>query len=365
MNPEVERELQNRELIIKQLQEQVQAQQAQQSQLVGQHQEALTQLRDELGRAQGGQREERMVEGLNKLVGELVTTQLLQNVPSFGGEVKKYKEWIKSIERNASAVSETGISRNRLAAQSSKGVVGEFIHRFLRDHPNVDWDSLKEELAIRFGDIADEAHAKTLLRRVSQRENESATVYAERILELAEDAYPSTDLNSPVVAGQMIEIFIDGLRDQRSAQKVLRGVKNKHVKTLTDAVTIARDESEFQKSLQLRRKETPMEVDGIGSKESGPGRFNEGYETTLQCFNCNGAGHFARNCTQPKRCYVCNRPGHLARDCWFNPTRRQTAAQPATKQASSQPPAQFSRGAQAANYRPQGNQRGSTAYPPQ
>ena len=71
---------------------------------------------------------------------------------------------------------------------------------------------VKTELSRMFSTIIDPSHASVLLRRRHQREPESIHSYAERLIELAEQA--STGLDNAAqqaLATQLVGYFIDGL----------------------------------------------------------------------------------------------------------------------------------------------------------
>ena len=294
----------------------------------------------------------------------MVIGQLLVNVPQYHGEVKGYKEWIKSIERNSMAVNDNDQCRVRLALQSSRGIVAEFIHRYQRDEPGANWGALKDELGSRFGEVQDEGHSLSILRRMKQSSHESPTIFAERILDIAADSFPGEDLDNRIIANQLIEVFIDGLRDAQVSRRVMRGLKDKPNKTLDIAVRIARDEQDMQKRFTLRKKEVPMEVDVIGGQKGQASGGDKETSFNGRCFNCGKIGHMARECRgngqlacyqcgglghkarecRARQCYRCGQFGHIQRDC-----QQKEPSQPHKNwQYSSHQPNQWSRQGQAA-----------------
>ena len=84
-----------------------------------------------------------------------------------------------------------------LAYQASIGSVSGFLQRYLTDHPEHTWAQIKMELATRFAEVTDSQHALMLLRKVKLRPEENVQVYAERLLELADDAFQGQGQDLP------------------------------------------------------------------------------------------------------------------------------------------------------------------------
>ena len=128
-------------------------------------------------------------------------------------EIEKYRTILKGNEDSAMAI----------AYQTADGHVSDFIHRYSTADPGCSWQNLKDELTSRFAEITDSQHAISVLRKTKQKHSESVQIYAERLLGLADVAWPGQPLTTPAVERQLIDFFIDGVVDNCIARKILRG----------------------------------------------------------------------------------------------------------------------------------------------
>lgn len=78
-----------------------------------------------------------------------------QIVVPFEGEPKKFKEWVKSIEKYAVLTNLGNDGIKRVAYQAGRGPVSDFIRRYQDDHAQANWDALKMELGNRFSEVTD------------------------------------------------------------------------------------------------------------------------------------------------------------------------------------------------------------------
>ncbi|CAC5416201.1 unnamed protein product [Mytilus coruscus] len=129
---------------------------------------------------------------LKGLKSAICSQNVVQGITPFEGNTKNFKAWIKSIEKYALLFNDMERIKE-IAFQTCKGACSDYIQRYLRDHRDTTWEQLKKELTSRFGEITDPQHASTLLRQLKQKGDESVQIYAENLLNLANEAYSDLD----------------------------------------------------------------------------------------------------------------------------------------------------------------------------
>ena len=194
-----------------------QQQLAQEQQLIMDQQNQLAQQQ-----AQIAQPQPQVANQLERLVESMVRTQILTNISTFKGDVKDYCRWVKDVEHHVQVIGGGDANRITVAVQNSTCVVADFLYRYKNDHPGTTWAKIKDELASRFSEGQDAGLAQLQLRKLKRAQGESVTVYAEKILEKATEAFPGHQLDEDLIVSQLIDVFIDGLRDPLACKRILR-----------------------------------------------------------------------------------------------------------------------------------------------
>ena len=78
---------------------------------------------------------------------------------SFDGELTKYRDWIKSIEKYVLLAGEDDNQSKRLAYQTTRGTVSDYIQRYMAEYPANSWKQLKSKLNVKFEGVNDPDHA--------------------------------------------------------------------------------------------------------------------------------------------------------------------------------------------------------------
>ena len=236
-------------------------------------------------------------------------------VKTFDGEPSKFKQWIKDIDKYAKLVNLNNEQIPNIAYQTSTGSVCDFIKRYLEtlgtedDTPS--WEDLKKLLKNRFAEITDAQQAMALLRKTKQKDTESVQIYSERLLQVAEDAYPDIqEDNKALVQRQLVDAFVDGLAFEYLKMKVMR----EDPKTLEDAISVAMKEQNLRKRFNLRKQDdsqsgsfllNPTFLDQIRREP-----LTTHFDSDPRNIEPMEIDHY-----RPRNCFKCRKPGHTSRNC--------------------------------------------------
>ncbi|ESO98605.1 hypothetical protein LOTGIDRAFT_174140 [Lottia gigantea] len=223
---------------------------------------------------------------ISRLTNSISTNGVATIIEPFDGDPKKFREWTRSIEKYSILASITGDRMKLIAYQTSKGVVSNFIRRYLDANGEATWGELKNELSARFAKVTDLQYALALLRKCKQNTGENVQCFGVRLLVLASEAYSVSSLE---VERQLVGFFIDGLKENYLKMKIIR----ENPTTLQDAVTRAMTEQNLRKRFALRR--------------------NSEYSRSSQNFD--QIEDMEVDHVRPKKCTICYRHGHSSREC--------------------------------------------------
>ena len=127
------------------------------------------------------------------------------NIKQFNGEPKEFESWIKQIEKHAFLFDCSDRKKQLVAYQTCTGLVSDYIKRYLESDGDKTWANLKENLHSRFSPVLDRPKAFEQLVSKKQKRDEDVQFFAERLLSLAEKAYPDrTDSLNPIIESQLL-----------------------------------------------------------------------------------------------------------------------------------------------------------------
>ena len=128
----------------------------------------------EVAMAQGQREQIEISQGQLKqlsAISHLLGTQNAQtSVIRYGGDPKKFQQWIRSLEKHTLLTSvgdDEGVKA--FALQSSDGPVSDFLVTYFKNEPACPWESVLGQLKARFADIVDSQHGLQVLRTTRQK----------------------------------------------------------------------------------------------------------------------------------------------------------------------------------------------------
>ena len=265
------------------------------------------------------------LESVQKII-ELNTVQTM--IPSYSGDPRQFQTWIKNIKKYSLACNLNDHQKKHITFQTSRGPVSDYIQRRMQStaSKDEDWNSFRANLASRFAEISDWQHAFHILRCAKQEPHESCIIFSERLISLADDSFLGQPISSEMVENHLIQIFIEGLREDSLKIKLMRA----NPRSLQEAIDIALAEENLKKRFNLRRNpnhfhnyyndEESMEIDHarpirrcrkcntfhskfsacndgkILSVDSNIFKNKHDQREPITCWHCNKTGHIKRNC---------------------------------------------------------------------
>ena len=248
---------------------------------------------------------------------------LFQLIPNrYDGDPKKFREWIKQIEKYCFMTDTHRDKVKLIAYKTSTGPVSDFIERYITINANNTWEQLKAELTLRFAEISDPQQALKMLREIKQKREENVQCFAERLLSLATEAFADQPGGMQAAERQLIGHFNDGLYYDFLQYKLLRS----RPQTLQEAVRICIDE---QNIIKLFKHKTGRDY-GRQTNDTNDPEYMEvdQFRPTRRCQICYKNGHTAQYCrkrqnptnvravaAENRKCYFCGKVGHIKRFC--------------------------------------------------
>ena len=201
---------------------------------------------------------------IRKLQLEFRTQGIKATVRTFSGEgARKFADWLKDMKKASTLIGYDNDWLRSLALETLQGSTADFLARKIKTNPHITFDEIKKVMTDQYSDLVDAQLALHQLRKTRQRPDENVQNYAERLIVLCDDAYPGDNITVDHIQKQLVETFTDGVKDNAIARKLIR---EKPI-TLEKALEIATQEQQTARAFELRREETPMEVDAISQIE--------------------------------------------------------------------------------------------------
>ena len=200
----------------------------------------------------------------------------------------------------------------------------DWIKRHIESNEEISWKTLYEQLQKKFI-ISDKEDTKWKLRNLKQDKGESLLSFSERIFKMAEIAYTSEELSKDLVKKQLVTIFIEGLENDKIADKLTR----KKPETIDAAMVIAARELGHESLVKLRKR-TPENNTSIFAIES---KENEIIKTLKSLTEKMGELVISSKVEQEKSdktpttkmeftpegrpiCFFCKKAGHIQKNCF-------------------------------------------------
>ena len=155
---------------------------------------------------------------------QLETNDIVSSIRGFNGlDRKSYRTWRKDLARAALETTPVDdIFMRKLVSRTVTETAADFWTEIRTQKPEITWVEIQQVINERFRTFVDAQLAKQKLPKLRQEKRETLHSFAQRIHDTAREAYTDKQLADEVVTENLPEIFLNGMIDVRSSNRIIR-----------------------------------------------------------------------------------------------------------------------------------------------
>jgi len=210
---------------------------------------------------------------------QLDTNDLVSGIHVFSGNcAKSFRDWMRDLDRIYIDHDGDNYFMRRLVTRTVRDLAADFLADIKRNAAALlTWEEIRAEFYNRFSNYVDAQIAQQKLKKLKQERKQGLHSFAQCIQDTAREAYTAAEINNPLVIRELKNIFIDGLRDHRISQRLIK----EDVADIDAALNRAIRDELLSQTFRLRhlttddsdhRHITDMDVDAIHVDEQNNSR---------------------------------------------------------------------------------------------
>ena len=248
--------------------------------------------------------------------------------PFDGSDPEKFRTWQREVTKHCAILGLNEDDKKRILYATAHGSVSLFIARYFRENEQCSYKQILDQLTKRFSNMSNKHSAKQAIKNLKQIKNENIQSFYERLIDLAEQAFPDDAMDERGTKDQILTIFTDGLYDPRIRRHVIRKRCNDIQEALMSAINEhdliaeldSRDCGNFSDTISKTKSEQhvhskPIHLVQSQKRVSAAQNNHHSASRTPQTFFPQFKQGNAYRQRDPPRCWGCNRTGHFIRTC--------------------------------------------------